>query len=214
MRSSNLSPTWTALTLVVSLIAPYSAGAVPEFLDDFKEEYPAVVGTRLDSCQVCHAESGPPRRNPYGDDFNLVGRRFVPIESTDSDEDGSDNLTEILALTFPGNPLDGPNITPPATATPSPTNTPAATDTPVDSPTPTLTHTRKPTPTIIPGPCWGDCNEDGVVAINELVIAVRIALGDDTTDACPLIDDNEDGEVSINELVRAVNRALGGCPPQ
>ena len=212
MQNSSLSRAFAALALAVSMVAPYSASALPEFLDDFKAEYPAVVGTRLESCNVCH--TAPPIRNPYGSDFNLAGRRFDQIESFDSDEDGSDNLTEIIALTFPGDPLDGPNVTPPATATSPPTQTRMPTNTPMSTNTPTLTHTRKPTPTIIPGPCWGDCNENGVVAINELVLSVRIALGDASAEVCPLVDDNEDGKVSINELVLAVNRALGGCPPQ
>ena len=66
----------------------------------------------------------------------------------------------------------------------------------------------------MPGPCYGDCNRNGAVAINELILAVNIALGLATTEKCPLADDNDDGAVGINELVRAVGRALYGCPPQ
>ncbi len=212
MQKSTLPWGWAVIVLVVSTIAPSSASARPEFLQAFLEEYPAVVGTRLESCNVCH--TSPPLRNDYGFDFNLAGRRFAPIESTDSDKDGADNLTEITGLTFPGDPLDGPNASPTETATSPPTHTPVPTHTPAATSTPKPTNTRLPTPTIVPGPCYGDCNEDGVVAINELVLAVRIALGSASADECLLADDNGDGEVSINELLRAVNRALFGCPAQ
>lgn len=61
------------------------------------------------------------------------------------------------------------------------------------------------------GTCAGDCDGDGVVAINELVGAVRVALGEASADACAAADGNGDGSVSIDELVRAVSRALGSC---
>ncbi len=60
--------------------------------------------------------------------------------------------------------------------------------------------------------CVGDCNGDGEVAINELIIGVNIALGNNTVETCPEFDDNDDGEVAINELIIAVNNALTGCP--
>ena len=60
--------------------------------------------------------------------------------------------------------------------------------------------------------CVGDCNGDGMVAINELITGVNIALGSAPVSSCPAIDANGDGEVTINELIAAVNNALGGCP--
>jgi hypothetical protein len=60
--------------------------------------------------------------------------------------------------------------------------------------------------------CVGDCNGDGMVAINELIIGVNIALGSQPASACPSFDVNGDGEVTINELITAVNNALGSCP--
>jgi hypothetical protein len=59
--------------------------------------------------------------------------------------------------------------------------------------------------------CAGDCSGDGVVAINELVTAVGIALDDHAPDACPAIDGSADGHVTIEELIRAVANALNGC---
>ena len=60
--------------------------------------------------------------------------------------------------------------------------------------------------------CVGDCNGDGMVAINELIIGVNIALGSAPLSTCPAFDANGDGMVEINELITAVNNALSGCP--
>jgi hypothetical protein len=60
--------------------------------------------------------------------------------------------------------------------------------------------------------CAGDCDGNGAVAINELVLGVNIALGSAQVSSCLPIDTNSSGTVEINELVAAVNRALGGCP--
>jgi parallel beta-helix repeat protein len=61
--------------------------------------------------------------------------------------------------------------------------------------------------------CAGDCNQDGMVAINELIIGVNIALGSaQVTGSCDAIDLNGDQAVTIDELVTAVGSALNGCP--
>jgi hypothetical protein len=60
--------------------------------------------------------------------------------------------------------------------------------------------------------CVGDCNGDGMVAINELITGVNIALGSSPVSACPSFDVNGDGSVAINELIGGVNNALNGCP--
>jgi hypothetical protein len=54
----------------------------------------------------------------------------------------------------------------------------------------------------------GDCNGDGQVTINELIIGVNIALGIAPISDCPAFDTNGDGQVSIDELIAAVNVAL------
>jgi len=74
---------------------------------------------------------------------------------------------------------------------------------------PTPTNTSGATPTA--GACIGDCNHDGQVAINELVIGVNIALGSFPLSQCPAFDTNHSGSVEINELVGGVNSALNGC---
>jgi len=57
----------------------------------------------------------------------------------------------------------------------------------------------------------GDCNDDGVVAVNELVLAVNVALGGSSVSACAAADGNDDGMLAINELVAAVTCALNNC---
>ena len=58
--------------------------------------------------------------------------------------------------------------------------------------------------------CPGDCNGDNMVAINELITCVNIALGSSPVSVCPACDPNNDGIVVINELISAVNVALSG----
>ena len=60
--------------------------------------------------------------------------------------------------------------------------------------------------------CAGDCDAGGSVSIEELMVAVRIALGDSGGALCAAVDTNSDGIVSIDELVASVGRALDGCP--
>jgi hypothetical protein len=60
--------------------------------------------------------------------------------------------------------------------------------------------------------CHADCNADGQVTIDELIIAVRIALGEAGLDACDAADTSGNGAIEVNELVSAVGRALSGCP--
>jgi FG-GAP-like repeat len=62
-----------------------------------------------------------------------------------------------------------------------------------------------------PPMCAGDCDGSGAVSIDELVLAVRIALGDSLVGSCQAIDTNGSGGVEINELIAAVGRALAGC---
>jgi hypothetical protein len=59
--------------------------------------------------------------------------------------------------------------------------------------------------------CIGDCDGDGAVAINELVLGVNLALGTAPMSSCVAFDAGS-GSVRINVLVRAVRHALDGCP--
>lgn len=95
--------------------------------------------------------------------------------------------------------------------TPSPTVTPLPLAT--DTPPPTATATRPAGPTDTPGgPCRGDCDGNHVVAVNELVTGVGIALGSTSAEACPALDSDGNGQVAISELIAAVASLLDGCP--
>ena len=53
----------------------------------------------------------------------------------------------------------------------------------------------------------GDCDGDGRVTIDELILGVNIALGAQPVTACPAFDTDFSGNVSIDELIAAVNVA-------
>lgn len=59
--------------------------------------------------------------------------------------------------------------------------------------------------------CAGDCDNDGVVRVNELVRGVNIALNRAAVEDCPQLDTNASGTVTVDELVTAVNRLVHGC---
>ncbi len=59
--------------------------------------------------------------------------------------------------------------------------------------------------------CAGDCDGDGVVTIDELLVGVNIALDNTPASACASFDTSGDGAVTIDELLDAVAHALGGC---
>ena len=93
--------------------------------------------------------------------------------------------------------------------------------TPPLTPTPTLTPTATPA---LPRTCIGDCDDGGVVTIDELILGVNIALGSANFSACRAFDCNSDchpgpapvtpiASVDVACLIRAVNNALDGCPP-
>jgi hypothetical protein len=67
------------------------------------------------------------------------------------------------------------------------------------------------TVSVEPRSCPGDCNEDGIVTLGEVVTGVGIALGDSPTSRCPLLDMNGDDSASVTELIEAVHAELGDC---
>lgn len=132
---------------------PRSASAFPGYLNAAKNRYPNISGTPLDSCVLCHTNSAGGPRNPYGEDFENQPNHgadpegaLAAIEQLDSDNDTHNNITEIMALSFPGDA----NSTPPATDTPTPTPTATPTATEIDTSTPTPTATVTATPTSTP----------------------------------------------------------------
>lgn len=61
--------------------------------------------------------------------------------------------------------------------------------------------------------CPGDCDSDGQVPVDELLLGVRIALEQAPIPACPAFDTDSDGAVTVDELVAGVKAAVSGCAP-
>lgn len=172
-------------------------------------------------------------RNDAGYTIGLGARDYYLVGFLDIDRDevvDPDEPYEIFANRRrpPGDPVDGtstrtdidfifgdenlgPEMTPTATATAS------ATEVPTDTPPPSPTATASPTatePEASPTPnesCGGDCNGDGRVLINELIVVVRLGLRQSPLDACASADTSGDGVVQIGEIIAAVRRSLEGC---
>lgn len=82
----------------------------------------------------------------------------------------------------------------------------------IAEPTPTASlPLPSPSATATPGQCAGDCDADGAVSIDDLVTAVRVALGAADASSCRAASIDGDAMVSIAELIRAVRAALAGC---
>jgi hypothetical protein len=62
-----------------------------------------------------------------------------------------------------------------------------------------------------PGGCQADCTGDARVAIDELILSVRIALGELPLASCAAADSDDSGVVEVGELVGGVSSALDGC---
>ncbi|MEO8601993.1 MAG: hypothetical protein ABI629_05400 [bacterium] len=61
--------------------------------------------------------------------------------------------------------------------------------------------------------CAGDCDGDGSVSVDNLIVIVNIILGALAPSACGAADVTRDGDVDVSDAVAAVNSALNGCPP-
>jgi hypothetical protein len=70
--------------------------------------------------------------------------------------------------------------------------------------------TPTPTPIPTPRPCIGDCDEDGSVTVDEIIITVNSALGTTQPSACPR-GVPSGAEVNVALIIQAVNNALTGC---
>lgn len=143
-------------------------------------------------------------------------------------ETASPTATESPTHTPTATPIATSTDAPPASATTTPTQTPSAspTVTPLElTPTSTITATVSPThtgteastatetPTHTPTPqpvVVGDCNGNGTVSVEELVLGSAIALGRVPTAECTPFDPNHDGAVGIDELLQGIGNAIGG----
>lgn len=61
------------------------------------------------------------------------------------------------------------------------------------------------------GACVGDCDEDGIVTVNEILGMLGVTLGTASFDLCPAGDRNDDGSITVDEILVAVTAALEGC---
>jgi len=59
--------------------------------------------------------------------------------------------------------------------------------------------------------CVGDCDGNGRVMVDELVVSVGIALEDQSPTMCGAADPNGDDRVSVDELTQAVHQGLTNC---
>ena len=59
--------------------------------------------------------------------------------------------------------------------------------------------------------CAGDCDGDGNVGVDELVLEVRMALEGGGTAQCPPADTDGNHVLSIGELTAAVGKSINGC---
>ena len=151
-----------------------------------------------------------------GDSFEIVSRWYAaptptntttPFPTTTATPRPTTSATPSVTRTR--------TATRPPTATSSPSPLPAATETPTTVPsstptataTPTATDTEPPSPTPTP-PRPGDCNLDGRVTVDEILLAVNIELGEASVTDCEAADRNRDRQVTIEELVSAVMAAI------
>jgi len=58
----------------------------------------------------------------------------------------------------------------------------------------------------------GDCEDVGVVTVDDVIKMVNIALGNANLSTCPAGDANGDGDITIEEIIRAVRNLLTECP--
>jgi hypothetical protein len=93
---------------IMALIFASDTGvyASSPYLSTFNNTY-GTSTSKLNTCSLCH--TSVPYLNPYGTDFLNNGHNFQAIEPLDSDGDGSTNIVEIEARTFPGDPTSIPS---------------------------------------------------------------------------------------------------------
>jgi len=113
-----------------------------------------------------------------------------------------------------------PALTPPATATRTATYGSTATQTPVltasHTPNATVTGTTPPgsTPTgttAPPASCPGDCNDNRLVTVDELLRGVKMVQGHSPGDSCRAHFGNGADPVTADALVKALSAALTPC---
>jgi hypothetical protein len=128
------------------------------------------------------------------------------------DEGGGEVFQDVTISVVP---RGGPTLT--ATTTRTATMTPTVTSTLAEEPTEDSVPTSTAVPTVEASPtttvsCPGDCNQDGRVGVDEILMGTRIALGLGEVSDCPAFDCHGNGVVTIDCLTRGVAAAIDGCP--
>ena len=67
-----------------------------------------------------------------------------------------------------------------------------------------------PTPTPRADVCAGDCNEDGDITVDEVLLLVAASLGTNAA-SCAAGDVDANGVITVDEIVTAITHALAGC---
>lgn len=133
---------------------------------------------------------------------NATGETCIQVRATDDNGNFHTKFFDVALVEVASTPTMGN----PATVTPTRTATATVTV------TRTPTQTRTPTATFSPvEDCIGDCNGNNAVSVDELVLALDIALGVRPFDACNGLDTDSNGQLSVDEIVRAVLSAIAGC---
>ena len=115
------------LTVLFTFAQGVEAKNESEFLPAFEAAYPGAVGSRIDTCTLCHNIQGTEyKRNAYARQWEEADESFAAISNLDADGDGYTNVDEIAAHTFPGNASDNPSTVTTTTTLPGATTTTAA----------------------------------------------------------------------------------------
>ena len=62
------------------------------------------------------------------------------------------------------------------------------------------------------GACTGDCDSSAAVTVEEVVLSIAIALGEQEPDACARADADGNGRVTVDEVLAALTHLLAECP--
>jgi cysteine-rich repeat protein len=166
---------------------------------------------------------GDPSGELHEDARVMVGTDVAP-QLTVADLAGNNLPDIVLAAPAPGQLVICENVSVPQTprTTPTPTGTPRSTNTRLRTDAP-ATLTPEPTeepptpdtgPTDTPTPptCAGDCDGDGQVRIEEMVLGVSMVMGKAPMQSCPAFNVDGSDRVTIDELLLGAGNALNGCP--
>ena len=65
---------------------------------------------------------------------------------------------------------------------------------------------------VVAGSCTGDCDGSGTVTVDEILLGINLALGEEPVERCRIFDDSLDGMVTVDEILISVGSGLQGCP--